>query len=114
MEFTGIIKSTKLIPLLYPSNEILHDTSFFLFNEGLIKNDFQVGKRHNLPIINILNKDGTLNDYGLNYQGMTCEKARPKLVQELEEKEILINRKALAHMAVNDPEGFSNIVKSLS
>ena len=32
----------------------------------------------------------------------------------LKEKEIFINRKALAHMAVNDPDGFSVIIKSLS
>ncbi len=38
-------------------------------------NDFEIGKRHNLEMIKILNKDGTLNSYGLEYEGLTCKKA---------------------------------------
>jgi len=40
--------------------------------------------------------------------------AYSKFINLLKEKNIVINRKALAHMAVHDPESFSNIVKSLS
>ena len=40
--------------------------------------------------------------------------AYAKFINLLKEKNIVINRKALAHMAVHDPESFSNIVKSLS
>ncbi len=50
-------------------------------------NDFEVGKRHNLEVINILNKDGTLNsNVPKSYQGLTVEKAREKVVKELEEQ----------------------------
>ena len=53
-------------------------------------NDFEVGKRHNLPMINILNKDGTLNDnVPIDYQNMDRFEARKKLIKELTEKEIL-------------------------
>ena len=53
-------------------------------------NDFEIGKRHQLEIINILNKDGTLNEYGLEWEGLNCAKARSSLVAQLEEKGILV------------------------
>lgn len=49
-------------------------------------NDFEVGKRHNLPMINILNKDATLNEnVPAAYQGMTCPDARVKVLAEIKE-----------------------------
>ncbi len=53
-------------------------------------NDFEVGKRHNLELINILNKDGTLNENTpSSYQGLTVLQAREKVVAELEEQGFL-------------------------
>ncbi|MFT6084557.1 MAG: valyl-tRNA synthetase, partial [Alphaproteobacteria bacterium] len=53
-------------------------------------NDFEVGQRHNLPMINILNKDGTLNDnVPADYQNMDRLLARKKLIKALMETEIL-------------------------
>ena len=46
-------------------------------------NDFEVGKRHNLPMINILNPDATLNE-NTPYAGMTTQEARVKTIEELE------------------------------
>ena len=46
-------------------------------------NDFEVGKRHNLPMINILNSDATLNE-NTPYAGMTTQEARVKTIAELE------------------------------
>ena len=46
-------------------------------------NDFEVGKRHNLPMINILNPDATLNE-NTPYAGMTTQEARVKTIAELE------------------------------
>ncbi|WP_127717702.1 valine--tRNA ligase [Halobacteriovorax sp. HLS] len=48
-------------------------------------NDFEIGQRHNLEVINIINKDGTLNDYGLEWKGLTCKKARAQIVEKLTE-----------------------------
>ncbi len=48
-------------------------------------NDFEIGQRHKLEMINILNKDGTLNELGLEWEGLTCKKARSKVVAKLEE-----------------------------
>ena len=53
----------------------------------------------------IIRINAAVREHGLSYS---------KFINLLKEKEILINRKALAYMAVNDPESFSNIVKSVS
>src|SRR6185312_6795831 len=48
-------------------------------------NDFEVGRRHKLPLINILNKDGTLNnDVPAPYRGLKTDAARRKVVADLE------------------------------
>lgn len=46
-------------------------------------NDFEVGKRHNLPMINILNPDATLNE-NTPYEGMTTQEARVRTIEELD------------------------------
>jgi valyl-tRNA synthetase len=60
-------------------------------------NDYEIGKRHKLPIVNILNKDGTLNDLGLDYKGQKPEKMRQKFVTLLEEQGILIKKVKHVH-----------------
>jgi valyl-tRNA synthetase len=66
------------------------------FGTGAVKitpahdaNDFEVAARHNLEKINILNKDGTLNDNAGKYSGMDRFEARTKLVEELKAKGFL-------------------------
>lgn len=53
-------------------------------------NDYEVGKRCKLPMINILNKDGTLNEEAGAYQGLTIYQARDKVVAALEEQGVLV------------------------
>ena len=53
-------------------------------------NDFEVGKRHNLPVINILNDDATINENGGKYQGMDRYAAREAIVRELDEMGLLV------------------------
>ena len=62
------------------------------FGTGVVKitpahdpNDFEVGKRHNLPEINILNDDATINKLGGKYAGMDRYEAREAMVAELDE-----------------------------
>ncbi len=52
-------------------------------------NDFEIGTRHDLPFINILNRDGTLNENAGPYRGLDRKKARPKVVADLEEKGLI-------------------------
>lgn len=47
-------------------------------------NDFEVGKRHNLPMINVLNEDATLNQ-NTPFEGMTTQEARVKTIEKLTE-----------------------------
>jgi valyl-tRNA synthetase len=52
-------------------------------------NDYEVGQRCNLEMINILNPDGTLNESAGDYQGLTILQARKKVVADLEALELL-------------------------
>ncbi len=52
-------------------------------------NDYDCGLRHKLPMINILNPDGTLNAAGAPYAGLTVEQAREKCVAAMEERGLL-------------------------
>jgi valyl-tRNA synthetase len=55
------------------------------------KLDFEIAKRHDLPMIEILNADGTLNEHaGPNYQGMERFAARRIVVKNLDEEGMLI------------------------
>ena len=52
-------------------------------------NDYEVGKRQNLPMINILNPDGTLNENAGPYKGLTIPKARDRVVADLDKLGLL-------------------------
>ena len=60
-------------------------------------NDFEVGKRHNLPVINIMNDDATINENGGKYQGMDRYAAREAIVKELDEMGLLVGIEDLTH-----------------
>ena len=61
-------------------------------------NDFEVGNRHNLERICILNDDATMNkNVPKRYQGLSREEAREKVLEELKEKGLLIGIEPLVH-----------------
>ena len=67
------------------------------FGTGCVKitpahdpNDFEVGKRHNLPEINIMNDDATINSLGGKYAGMGRYEAREAIVKDLDELGLLV------------------------
>ncbi|WP_031549572.1 valine--tRNA ligase [Oribacterium sp. FC2011] len=53
-------------------------------------NDFEVGKRHNLPELNIMNDDATINCPGSKYHGMDRYEARKLIVEDLKELGLLV------------------------
>ena len=53
-------------------------------------NDYDVGKRQKLPMVNILNPDGTLNANAGPYQGLTIGKARERVVADMESRGLLV------------------------
>ena len=67
------------------------------FGTGCVKitpahdpNDFEVGKRHNLPEINIMNDDATINELGGKYAGMDRYEARKAMVKDLDDLGLLV------------------------
>ena len=67
------------------------------FGTGCVKitpahdpNDFEVGKRHNLEEINIMNDDATINELGDKYAGMDRYEARKAMVEDLKEQGLLV------------------------
>ena len=66
-------------------------------------NDFEVGKRHNLPLINILNRDGTLNENVPEaYRGLDRFVARKTIVADLEAVELIDRTEAINHSVPHD------------
>jgi valyl-tRNA synthetase len=66
-------------------------------------NDFEVGKRHNLPLINLINKDGTLNDQvPAPYRGLSREAARKKIVADLESAGLIDKIEPITHAVPHD------------
>ena len=75
------------------------------FGTGMVKitpahdpNDWEVGKRHNLEVINLLNPDGTLNEnVPEKYRGLTCEKARKLVIEDLTEAGLFKGEEKMTH-----------------
>jgi valyl-tRNA synthetase len=86
-----------LLPVLGRPIPIIEDEAVAMeFGTGALKitpghdpNDFETGERHGLPIVNILNNDGTLNDEAGPYRGYDRFEARKAIVAQLEREGLL-------------------------
>lgn len=74
------------------------------FGTGVVKitpahdpNDFEVGNRHNLERVIVMNKDATMNENAGKYQGLTREECREQLVKDLEKEDLLIKIEPMVH-----------------
>ena len=74
------------------------------FGTGVVKitpahdpNDFEVGLRHNLERITIMNPDATMNELTGKYQGMTREACRKALLKDLQDQDLLIRIEEMIH-----------------
>ncbi len=75
------------------------------FGTGMVKitpahdpNDWEVGKRHNLEVINLLNPDGTLNEnVPEKYRGLKCEQARKLVIEDLKEAGLFKDEEKIVH-----------------
>jgi valyl-tRNA synthetase len=77
-------------------------------------NDFEVGKRHNLPLINILNKDGTLNDeVPAPYRGLKIQAARLKIVADLESAGLIDKIEPITHAVPHDEKTKTVVLEPL-
>jgi len=88
----------KLIPIV---GDIHADPEF---GTGVVKitpahdpNDFEVGNRHNLERVVVMNPDATMNENAGIYKGLTREECREKLVKDLKEQDLLIKIEPMTH-----------------
>jgi valyl-tRNA synthetase len=77
-------------------------------------NDFEVGKRHKLAMINILNKDGTLDDdVPAPYRGLSREAARKKIVADLDAAGLLDHVESITHAVPHDEKTKTVVLEPL-
>ncbi len=97
---------TLRLPLTGRDIPVVYDTYVDkTFGTGAVKitpahdpNDWEVAKRHNLPIINILNPDGTLNDeVPEKYRGLTVKKAREAVIEDLKAGGFFVKEEPINH-----------------
>ena len=103
--YRHLIGKTLTLPLMNREIPIIGDELVDpTFGTGCVKvtpahdpNDFQMGQRHNLPFINILNKDGTLNQNAGAFQGQDRFEDRKTVVQELDAQGFLVKVEDYKH-----------------
>lgn len=103
--YKHLIGRKVLLPLINREIPIVADSYVDMeFGTGVVKitpahdpNDFEVGKRHNLPEINIMNDDATINANGGRFEGMDRYEARKAIVKELEEMGLLVKIEDYSH-----------------
>ncbi|MEB3178472.1 MAG: valine--tRNA ligase, partial [Nostocaceae cyanobacterium] len=96
--YKDLIGKTLTLPIMNREIPIIADELVDpSFGTGCVKvtpahdpNDFEMGKRHNLPFINIMNKDGTLNENAGEFQGQDRFVARKNVVARLEDLGVLV------------------------
>ncbi|MBN3944870.1 valine--tRNA ligase [Nostoc sp. NMS9] len=103
--YKHLIGKTVTLPILHREIPIIGDEFVDpTFGTGCVKitpahdpNDFDMGKRHNLPLINIMNKDGTLNANAGEFQGQDRFVARKNVVSRLEADGFLVKIENYKH-----------------
>jgi valyl-tRNA synthetase len=104
--YTALIGKKVLLPLTGRSIPVVADSYVDpSFGTGVVKitpahdpNDWELGQRHNLEIINILNPDGSLNDAVPKiYQGLSSKEARKKVLEDLVELGLYKEEKPISH-----------------
>lgn len=96
--YTHLVGKHAILPLVGREIVIVADDYVDLeFGTGAVKmtpahdpNDFEVGKRHDLEKINVMNEDGTMNKLAGKYEGMDRYECRKQLIADLEEAGYLI------------------------
>ncbi len=103
--YAHLVGKTVILPLVGRKIPIIADDYVDkAFGTGVVKitpahdpNDFEVGQRHGLPIICVMNDDATINEQGGKYQGMDRYEARRAIVADLEAAGLLVKVEDHAH-----------------
>ena len=103
--YKALVGKTVILPLVNKEIPIIADAYVEQdFGTGVVKitpahdpNDFEVGLRHNLPVINIMDDGGVINENGGKYAGMPALEARKQIVKDLDEGGFLIKIEPIKH-----------------
>ncbi len=103
--YQDIIGKTLILPVVNREIPVIADEYVDMeFGTGCVKitpahdpNDFEVGKRHGLELINVMNDDATMNENAGKYQGMDRYECRKALVKDLEEAGLLASIREHEH-----------------
>ena len=103
--YRHLVGKKVLLPLVNREIPVIADSYVDMeFGTGVVKitpahdpNDFEVGKRHNLPEINVLNDDATINELGGKYAGMDRYEARKAIVSDLDALGLLVRVEDHSH-----------------
>ena len=103
--YKNIIGKTVMLPLMNREIPVVADEYVEMdFGTGVVKitpahdpNDFEVGLRHNLPVINVMTDEAVINENGGKYAGMDRYEARKAVVKDLEELGLLIKVEPMKH-----------------
>jgi len=96
--YKHFIGSSVIVPIVGREVPIIADEYVDIdFGTGILKitpahdiNDYEIGKRHNLEIIDSLDENASLNQYGMHYEGKDRFIVRKEIIKELENKNLLI------------------------
>lgn len=103
--YKALVGKTVILPLVNKEIPIIADSYVEQdFGTGVVKitpahdpNDFEVGLRHNLPVINVMDDGGVINENGGKYAGMPELEARKQIVKDLDEAGFLIKIEPIKH-----------------
>ncbi len=103
--YSALIGKTLILPLVGREIPVVADDYVDIeFGTGAVKitpahdpNDFEVGLRHNLPMIRVMNDDGTINEEGGKFAGLDRYEARKRIVAEMEAAGLLAKIEPHAH-----------------
>ena len=103
--YRGMVGKMLILPLVNREIPVVADDYVDMeFGTGVVKitpahdpNDFEVGLRHNLPVINVLTEDAHINENGGKYQGMDRYEARKAVVADLEAGGFLVKIEPHTH-----------------
>ncbi len=103
--YKHLIGKTVILPIVNKEIPIVGDIHADPdFGSGIVKitpahdpNDYEVGLRHNLPRVVVMNLDATMNKNAPGYEGMTREECREKLVEDLKKQDLLIGIEEMTH-----------------
>ena len=103
--YTSIVGKKVILPLVNKEIPVVADDYAEMeFGTGCVKmtpahdpNDFEVGLRHNLEVIRVLNDEGVVNEFGGKYEGLDRYEARKQIVADLQEQGYLVKIEDHAH-----------------